>query len=401
MIVMLGMVTALTAFATDMYTPALPIVAKELSLSIDDIEATISFFILGLAVSQLFLGALSDRVGRANVIIVGFLFFTLASFLCAIATQAWQFQTFRFIQALGGGASVAVFPIVTDLFDKRRSTQVISYIIAILTIAPIIAPLIGSQIILYYSWQAIFYILGLYSLIVVFGVWFFVRKKTKKTAVSLPQKKTNTAQLITFFRSYLIVLQDRYSLAHIFMVSFAFAGFFSFLTASPFVYITYYGINEQQYAYFLATSGIFMALINIVNAKILYKIEPINKAIFSAFLFSFFGLMLFLIYLFGLGFWWIACFSICYTATLGFMMPNTLASFLSRFKEKGDSGTANSVFGFTEFFLAFVGSYLASVTLSKNASPMLILMSISALATFISVLILMRLKKKYAPGEQG
>lgn len=159
MVIALGAVFSLAPFAIDMYLPALPLLAVDLGTSIDQMEATVAIFLAGYALSQLILGPLSDIFGRRKVLIVGLVVYAIGSLLCMIAGSIEQFYAFRFIQALGGGASVVVFPLVRDRFDDATGAKVISYILAIVVVAPLIAPLIGGYILIFAGWPAIFLLL--------------------------------------------------------------------------------------------------------------------------------------------------------------------------------------------------------------------------------------------------
>lgn len=128
-VVALGAVFTLAPLATDMYLPAFPRMARGLATSIDHIEATVSVFFVGHAISQLLFGPLSDRFGRVAILTVGLSLFVAGSVMSGLAVNAEQLFIFRLIQALGGGASVVVFAIVADRFDENQSPRVISYII--------------------------------------------------------------------------------------------------------------------------------------------------------------------------------------------------------------------------------------------------------------------------------
>ncbi len=390
LILLLAMTMSMTGFAIHLYLPALPSIAKQLSASINQIEATVSFFILGFAVSQLFLGALSDKLGRVQVMSMGLLLFSAASFLCSFSQTAMQFQVLRFIQALGAGASVVVFPLINDMFDKQKSARLISLILATLITTPILAPIIGSQLLQFFSWQSIFYSLAIYALLGFILVQVFLKKQL---SIHILKNKKMTLPSMPFFRRYFQILNNENAVMHILIQSFSFAGFFAYLTASPFIYIEYFGKSEQFYGY-LISSGAFLAVcINLCNAKFFYSFPPLKKVLWGGYAHVLSSLFLLLTYVFDFGFYGVFLSCIFYSSIMSFTLPNTLASFLSKFKHTG-SGVANSVLGFIQFSFCFLSSYWMSTLDSKDSKDMLLTMSGFAFLVMLSSLRLSKATKK-------
>jgi len=159
----LALLTATTPFAIDTYLPAMPTMAQDFDVPLSSIELSISLFLIGFALGQLIGGPVSDRFGRRMSATIGLTLFALASFAAAFATSVESFLLFRFLQAFGGGfATVVSNATVRDHFTGKESAQILSMIQSIMYIAPLLAPVIGSLLLHFASWNAIFIFLGFY-----------------------------------------------------------------------------------------------------------------------------------------------------------------------------------------------------------------------------------------------
>lgn len=384
-ILCLGAVFSLAPFAIDMYLPALPSMAKSLATQIDEMEASVAVFLLGYALSQLIFGPLSDHLGRIPVLLGGLIMFVCGSVLCGIATTSGELYLFRFIQALGGGASVVVFALVNDQFDVKRSSQVISYIMTVVVIAPLIAPIIGGEILIRFGWEWIFFGLAVYAALVLIATIFFIKDTKPQNEIIKGSIAQGFKQLIA---AYCIVLTNSSAMAHILMGGFAFAGLFAFVAGSPFVYIVYFGVQEDHYGYLVGANAAFMIIMNVVNARLLHNIQPTRKAIAGVFIISIVSLALLIVNALGLGLWWIVVGVVSYIGMLGLISANAIAGAMANFNEQ--SGTVSAVYGVCQFSLGAVASAVISVLDSTNATPLTTVMAACGVLALISALPLIK-----------
>lgn len=171
-ILLLGALAATAPLAIDMYLPALPAMAADLNRPNSHIQQTLTLFMLGYALCQLIYGPLSDRFGRRPVILFGMLLFSAASLACTLAQSLDQLLAARIIQALGGGAaSVVVTALVRDLYRGEAAARVMSLVVMSMTLAPLLAPMVGGQILQMFGWRAIFMLLTLLGLLLTLQVW--------------------------------------------------------------------------------------------------------------------------------------------------------------------------------------------------------------------------------------
>lgn len=259
---MLAALVALGPLAIDAYLPAIPMMARDLDTSLHNIELTLSLFLIGFASGQLIGGPVSDRYGRRLTILIGLTLFMLGSLLTAAGSQIELLWIGRLLQAFGGGMGVVnTMAMVRDRYSGRESAQVLSKIVTILMIAPLAAPFIGSFLLLFADWRAIFMFLFVYAAVLLLVLRF-----------ALPETRlAEHVSVINPFRRYWGVLKNRQVLAFLFSVAMSNAGMFAFITGSPGVYMGHYGVSENIYPLLFGANVLTLTLINQINIRLLYK----------------------------------------------------------------------------------------------------------------------------------
>lgn len=259
---MLAALVALGPLAIDAYLPAIPMMADDLGTSLHQIELTLSLFLLGFAAGQLFGGPFSDRYGRRLTILIGLTLFMLGSLLTAFGDRIEILWIGRLLQAFGGGMGVVnTMAMVRDRYSGQESAQVLSQIVTILMIAPLAAPFIGSVLLLFADWRAIFLFLFAYAALLLI----VLRRNLPET-----QNQANIS-MINPIRRYMGVLKSRPALAFLFSVAMANAGMFAFITGSPGVYMGYFGASEQLYPFLFGANILTLTLANQINIRLLRR----------------------------------------------------------------------------------------------------------------------------------
>lgn len=237
LILILGILSAYGPLTIDLYMPALPTIGQEFQT--DRIQQTMSVYFLGMALGQLFMGPLSDKFGRKRPLLFGCALYALASLGCALSPSLEALLVCRFLQALGGCAGmVLTVSMVRDLFAVKDSARVFSYLVLVMGLAPILAPLIGGQLLLYSSWRVIFLVL------MVFGLLCFVMVALGLPE-SLPQERRNKTALANLTGNYRQLLTDVRFIAYALPASFIGAGFTVYLASAALVFIEVYGVAPQ------------------------------------------------------------------------------------------------------------------------------------------------------------
>ncbi|MEJ8323537.1 multidrug effflux MFS transporter [Kosakonia sacchari] len=262
----LSALMAFTSLSTDIYLPAMPLMAKELQ---GDIELTITGFLVGFALAQLVWGPISDAVGRRTPLFIGMLLFVIGSAGCALSTEIHQMVFWRVFQAFGACTGpMLARAMIRDLFARTRAAQMLSTLTIIMAIAPIVGPLAGGQIIQITSWHAIFWLLAGIGALMFLSLYFLPE--------TLPAEKRTKASLPGVFRNYLALLRNRAFMRYTLCVTFFYVSAYAFITGSPFVYIRYYGIDPQYYGWLFAVNIVGLIGVSFLNRRLVQR-HPLDK----------------------------------------------------------------------------------------------------------------------------
>jgi DHA1 family bicyclomycin/chloramphenicol resistance-like MFS transporter len=228
----LALLSALTPLAVDMYLPAMPSIAGDFHVPIEIIQTTLSTYLFGFAIGQLFYGPLADSYGRKTVLVSGLVVYLIASSGIVFADSIEQFRWLRLLQAIGGGAaSVVVNSLLRDLYSGSLFSKMMSYVVLSMTLAPLVAPLIGGQLIQWFSWHSIFVVLALLTLFCLFVSLFGIKE-------TLPPERRVAFNLQQVFTNYGLILRNRKVLGLMLCGGFNVSGMFAFLMRLPLSILT-------------------------------------------------------------------------------------------------------------------------------------------------------------------
>lgn len=262
LLLMLSALTALAPLGTDIYLSAVPIMAVNFSVAMHDIEASISYFLVGLSLGQLLGGPLSDRFGRRKLVISGLGLFVLSSLGIMLSDTLFQLWLFRFAQALGGGlAMVNSSAIIRDLSSGKAGTANLIRVMQVMMIAPLAAPIIGMLILQLSHWRIIFAFLLVYGLVLML---LFYRH--------LPETSPMSASG-NLLGNYFAVIKTRKVWGYIASTCSAYAGLLGFITASPGILMGYFELSETLYPFVFGFNVLTMVLMSRVNLRLLGRFE--------------------------------------------------------------------------------------------------------------------------------
>lgn len=225
-IFLLGVLTSFGPMSIDLYLPAFPAMAKDLGIDSASLQYTLSSFFIGLSLGQLIYGPISDKFGRKRPLMFGIALFTITSFLIAHVETLQSLVALRFIQALGSCVGMVITrAIIRDSFESKDIARVFSLIILVMGVAPIFAPVLGSQILLFSSWRGLFYFLTAFGAITLIGVKFLIQETLKESSGF---KKS--------FSNYLSLFSDRQFLTASIISGTVLGGMFSYIASSSVVF---------------------------------------------------------------------------------------------------------------------------------------------------------------------
>lgn len=216
--IFLGVMTAIAPLSTDMYLPALPEVQQDFAVSTSLVQMTLTMTTLGMALGQILVGPLSDLFGRRRPLFIGMLVFIGATLGCVLAADIYRFLFFRFFVGFAGASGIVIArAIARDVCVGAELTRFFSVLMMVNGLAPIIAPVIGGQILLFSEWRATFVLLTL------IGV--FLAGATLIYQETLPKNERNK-NITDSLKKFPALLHDRYFLGHCLLQCFVFGAFF-------------------------------------------------------------------------------------------------------------------------------------------------------------------------------
>ena len=367
LVVILGALTAFAPLAIDMYLPALPVIESELKASVGDIQLTLSAFMIAFGVGQIFYGPAGDRFGRRPVILGGIAVYVLASIGCAFAAAADQLVLLRLLQGLSAcGGVVLARTMVRDLAERDQAARAMSLMMACTSIAPMLAPLLGGQILWFLGWRAIFFILagiGLFA-------WTAAFIRLPETLRPEYRQPLVVSAILKRFGE---LLRHRAFMGYALTSSLQFAALFSFLSGSPFVFIQHYGIPPRLFGLLFGGMVVFMTVGSLLNAKfapVFGAGRILRYAVIVPAIVGPAALVLGLIEARSgaIGIW---PFFLCFApqiATISLIGPNGTAMALQRYPHM--AGTASSLMGIMQFGLGAIFGAVVGQTFDGTIAPM-------------------------------
>lgn len=378
LIVVLGIVTGFDAMAIDMYLPAFAEIGRSLNTDAGTLQASLSVFLIGLAVGQFFYGPLTDRFGRLPPLIAGIMVFIAASVMVALAQDTMTFMVGRVLQGLGGAAGLVIpRAIVADLYQPREAAKVFSMLMQVMMVAPIAAPPVGGLLLASFGWRSIFWVLAIIGVLAVIAT---LRTVPEPLAPQMRRKSGVRTALAAYGR---ILRQGRFS-AFALSGSFTMAGMFVYIGASAFIFIDYFGLTPTLYSFVFAGIALGEILFGFVNIRLLGRwserqILPVGLAIHA-------GFVALLVAALVAGFDNVTVVSILLflaLVSLSLIFGNVTALVMG--SVPGDSGSVSSLFGVLQYvFAGAVGGVLGLIhdgTLIPPAAVMLAC-AIGALVTW-------------------
>jgi MFS transporter, DHA1 family, multidrug resistance protein len=260
----LGALTAFAPMSIDMYLPALPEIGRSLGADTASVQLTLSAFFIGLAVGQAIYGPLADRFGRKGPLYFGLIVYIAASIGCALASDIQALIGLRLVQALGGCVGIVIArAVVRDLYGHQESARMFSVLMLVMGVAPILAPLLGGYVLIWFGWRAIFWVLALFGLSCLIAA-----------ALILPETRpahTMKPNVLSAIAGYGRLLVDRRFIGYTLAGGLAQAGLFAYISGSPFVFIEVFGVPAQHYGWLFGLNALGLIVASQINRRLLSR----------------------------------------------------------------------------------------------------------------------------------
>lgn len=361
---LLGAITALAALSIDLSLPVLPTMTTALSAGKAAAHLTISLFVLGFAGGQIFLGPLSDRVGRRPVLLCGLSAYIAAGIGCAVAPSITVLVILRFLQGISACAGAVVSrAIIRDVFDRPTAAAKQSMLTVVTTLAMLIAPIVGAWLLSITGWRTVFSLLPLAGTVILI-LTLLIIPETRPAVVG---------QRVGVLQAYLLVVREPLTIGNAFVAAFIFAGLFVFIADSSTVFIRTLGVTPQAYSWLFAIVAFGQLCGSLLNRLLAMRIAPVRLmrvgggltvvataciALFAVWPTNVYGFVLAIA---------------LYTFALGMTNPNAIVAAMMPFPQY--AGAASAVIGFLYFLMASIGASLSGYIMPGTVQGMLGIMA--------------------------
>ena len=376
LILILGSLAALGPLSIDMYLPAFPDMSRSFDASASLIQLSLTACMLGMALGQLIVGPLSDVRGRKRPLMVALLAYLLASLACAMAPTIEVLIALRFIQGAAGASGIVISrAIVRDLFDGPELTRFFAALSLVNGTAPILAPVIGGQMLRFGDWHFVFYLLAILSTMMLLSV-------ALRLPETLPLDRRVEGNLTTTLKTFGRLLTDRVFIGYAFAQAFVMGAMFAYISGSPFVLQNIYGASPQQFSFLFGLNGIGIILAAQIAGRLAGRVDSERLMRISLTIVASASILLFLALTLTdqLIFVMIPLFFV--VSSVGLI--STLGFTLAMQNYGATAGSASALLGLLPMLVGSLVSPLVGIMGEQSAVPMgLIIMTLDCLALIL------------------
>jgi len=380
LIIILGSLAALGPFSIDMYLPGFKAIAQDLHTDVASVSLSLSSFFIGISIGQLLYGPLLDKFGRKKPLYLGLTIYIISSVFCLLVSNNDQLIVLRFVQAIGScAAAVAAIAMVRDLFSVEESPKVFASLLLVIALSPMLAPTIGSYLIVALGWKSIFVFLAIMALLMLIMVILWLPESYKPD----PNYSLKPKPILT---NFLIVLKEPSFYTYALVSAITFSGLFAYVSSSPIVFMNLYKVSETGYGWIFALLSVFFIGFSQINSYILRWFTS-KKIVFWALLAQCLVSVLFLMFALTdqLSLYKTIFFIALFLGCLGFINPNASALSLAPFSK--NAGSASALMGALQMGLGALASAVISLFAADVVWPMPAVMCGAAVLGMLCLLV--------------
>lgn len=362
--VFLGLMTAMAPLATDMYLPALPTVQLDMGISASLAQMTLTMTMLGMALGQIFAGPISDRYGRKWPLAAGMVIFTLSTVGCVWAQDIMLFLFFRFVSGFAGASGIVIAKaIARDVCEGPELTKFFAMLMMVNGLAPIIAPVIGGQILLFTSWRGVFVVL------VLVGIFQLIATLIYKETLPVDKRLKGLKES---FAKFPLLLKNRYFLGHCLVQCFVFGAFFSYLAGSSFVFQNIFHVSPQMFSLIFGAIGAGLMLAGALPARLAGRVPDV-KMLHVSLMVPFAGSILLLL-AFASGAGMAVILPVLFLTITPLSVVGAASFSLALSRQGKNAGSASALIGFFSMILGGCMMPLVGIAGENTAIPMCVMM---------------------------
>lgn len=383
-VLVLGSLASFGPLSLDMYLPALPVLAIDLHTTTSLAQMSLTACMLGLSIGQLIAGSLSDVRGRRMPLLIGLVIYAISSVLCMFSPTIWVFLGLRFVQGMAGAAGIVISrAIVRDMYEGVELTKFFALLMLVNGAAPILAPIVGGQILQFTSWRGVFLVLSLIGVVMLFATVLGLKE-------THPQERRSKGGLTNTLRTFGGLLTDRMFMGYALTQGLVFAGMFAYISGSPFVLQDIFGVSPQMFSLCFAINGLGVIIAGQITGKLAGKVSNYRLLAGGLAIAAFGGLLLFISTLIGAGLYVILVAFFFIVSSVG---PVSVATSSLALQNQGKTaGSAAALLGLLSFIIGGLVAPLVGIGGSQTAVPLGIIIAVMELGAILCFILLTRKK---------
>ncbi len=377
LVLIIGGLSAFGPLSMDLYLPALPSLTRDLGGSASLVQLTLTACLLGLAAGQVVAGPLSDALGRRRPLFVGLAAYVLASFLCALAPSAPLLVVFRLIQGTAAASGVVIArAVVRDVYQGSDVARFLALTMLISGLAPILAPMLGGQLLRLTSWR------GAFAVLAAIGLLLLVASAVGLGETLRPEGRRSggVRATLTTFRG---LIADRLFVGYALSSGLAMGAAFTYVSGAPFVLEDIYGLSPQVFGLLFGTNALGILLLGQLGGRLVGRVGSRRLLIAGLGVASAGGLLLLAAVSLGLGLAFVLPGFFLVVSSVGLNSPNATALALADHAHQ--AGNASALLGLLYYAVGAVVAPLAGLGGTHTAVPMavvIVLLNGAAVSTF-------------------
>ncbi|MGB3827900.1 MAG: multidrug effflux MFS transporter [Ornithinimicrobium sp.] len=381
-LLLFGALVAIGPLTIDMYLAAFPTVVTELGTSEAIVQLSLTATLVGLALGQLTIGAISDNVGRRIPLMTSLSVYVVTSVAIALSSSVEALLLLRFVQGFTAASGLVLSQaMVRDLYSGSKMATFISRLFLIVGVAPILAPTLGAQFLHFWPWRSIFWGLAFFGLVLAVLSLLRVRE-------TLPVERRTAAGPRPAFASYGVLLRDRRYVGLVLTACTAMGSLFAYISSATFIFQELYGMSVQQYALVFAAGAGALTVTSQINGSLVKRVHPARIMMVALPVMVVVTSSLLAVSLIDLGVWPIVAGVVLVMGTVGFVMPNSPVIALNDHGRR--AGAAAAVLGASNFTFGALISPISGAFDATSAVPMATIMVICSLASLTFFYLLAR-----------
>jgi DHA1 family bicyclomycin/chloramphenicol resistance-like MFS transporter len=372
----------------DMYLPALPALAAELGSATSVTQLSLTACLLGLALGQLLAGPVSDVRGRRIPLIIGVALYAIVSLLCVFSPNIWVFIGLRFIQGLAGAAGIVISRAsVRDLYSGVELTKFFALLMLVNGAAPILAPIIGAEVLEFTSWRGVFSLLSIIGVLMLLAVLFGMKE-------TLPAERRSSGGMRHTLTTFRRLTRDSMFIGYALTQGFVMAAMFAYISGSPFVLQELFGVSPRMFSLIFGINGAGIIAASQIAGRLAGRVHERRLLGSGLMMSSAGGALLLLAAALQAGLYIVIPAFFLVVSSVGLIATTTTSLAL---QSQGQSaGSASALLGMLSFIIGGAAAPLVGIGDNQNAWPLAIVMSALVGAAVLCFFFVARTKKQAA-----